>query len=76
MRQKTIELKMMDGSSFFIDTMDMQTLGIPDNPEAYVNSFLAGSRGPLMQVNLAVDGAGGKTYINPHMIISVKVTYI
>jgi uncharacterized protein YlzI (FlbEa/FlbD family) len=74
-RKKTIELTMMSGAKYFVNTADMNTLGVADNPESYVNEYIRGSRGGMMKVNTMSDGTGTEHSINPAMIESMTVTY-
>jgi uncharacterized protein YlzI (FlbEa/FlbD family) len=74
-RKKTIELTMMSGAKYFVNTADMETLGVADNPESYVNEYIRGTRGGLMRVNTLENGTGNEHFINGAMIESITVTY-
>jgi uncharacterized protein YlzI (FlbEa/FlbD family) len=74
-RSKTIELTMMSGAKYFVDTADMNTLGVADNPDSYVNQYIRGTRGGLMRVNTMSDGTGTEHFINAALIESMTVTY-
>ena len=76
MRKKSIELTMITGEKYFVDTADMYSGGIADNPESYIGNYISGTRGPMMRVNTLVDGSGTEHYINPKMIVSMTVTYL
>jgi hypothetical protein len=75
-REKTIELTMMSGAKYFVNTADMNTLGVNDDPESYVNGYIRGTRGGLMRVNTMADGLGTEHFINGAMIESMTVTYL
>jgi hypothetical protein len=76
-REKTIELTMMSGAKFYVNTADMNTLGISDNPESYINGAIRGTRGGMLRVTTSLDPlTAEERFINPAMIESMAVTYL
>jgi hypothetical protein len=71
----TIELTVMGGLKYFIYPDELHIGGIPDNPTTYIGQFIAGNRGPMLRVNTVEDLSGDQLYINPKMIISMRVIY-
>ena len=75
MRKATIELTLMNGSSWFLPEEELTSADITETPMAVVNQYLRGSRGPTVRVNSVEDMSGEDVYINVNMISEVRVSY-
>ncbi|AGK86831.1 hypothetical protein FDJ58_gp023 [Bacillus phage SIOphi] len=74
-RKKTLEITMVDGSKWFVLDSQLDVGGIPDNPVSLIASYIRGSRGTLLGVTSTAGGPDEGVYVNPELIVSLKVTY-
>jgi len=70
-----IELRMMDGTKFYLGSEQMKSFGVQDDPYSYVYACIAGTRGGMLQAFTTSALTGDKEAVNPRMIVSMKVTY-
>lgn len=75
MRSKTVEIKMINGDTWYVPKEEFNSFNVPESPESILGSFIRGSRGPLIKVNAMADMSGEYKHINASFILDVKVTY-
>lgn len=78
MRDKKVELTLIDGSIWYVPSSEFSHFDVPEDPVAILSNYIRGSRGPLLQVyseHTESGLSGEKRYINANFIASVKVTY-
>ncbi|WCS69434.1 hypothetical protein Goe24_00540 [Bacillus phage vB_BsuM-Goe24] len=74
-RTKKVEITMIDQKVWYVNTEDLNTLGVSESPDSFIGNYIRGSRGPMLRVNAAADMTGEERFINPALIVDLKVTY-
>jgi hypothetical protein len=72
---QTVKVTMIDSSVWYVDNSEFTVAGITTPPDSVIGNYIKGSRGPMLKANSAVNGTGTETYLNPHLIVRMDVTY-
>lgn len=75
MRQKTVEITLIDGSVWYVPKEEFTHFNVTETPDAIISNYIRGSRGPLLKVNKLANMTGEVEHINANFILKVKVTY-
>lgn len=71
----SVKITTLSGGSWFVDPKVFTSFGVTENPVAVINSWIRGSRLPLLKVFENADLTGKNTYLNVDFIMYVDVDY-
>ncbi|AXH71102.1 hypothetical protein BSP36_059 [Bacillus phage BSP36] len=75
-RAKQLAITMIDQKVWYVHTDELNTFDVSESPDSFIGSYIRGSRGPMLRVNAAADMTGEERFINPALIVDLKVTYL
>ena len=74
-RPKTVEVTDINGMTWYVAKEEFELGGVPEQPDSVIGNYIRGSRGPMLRVNSQEDMKGIEAFLNPCMIVTMKVTY-